>query len=255
MKTKKGGYAKNKKVHKKENKKGTFTTINHSTLRDKGLTSTAKLLLFEILSDSDGFKFSEQLYMNRMGIAKGVLYNAMDSLIENGYLKKTKIQDTHYNYYTISEFGNLNTKAGTSEESTNSKIDEPEPNKEGIDLEVQKKVFDYLNPYFDFINEDVVEEYQTLAKNGLDYFKIKSALDKILTKNQVQHFNEIKSELLECSASQKVKDEAIKLLKMEIFQKLKKVETNRMRSIASQNINKRRVLDPESLQADKMDGI
>lgn len=257
MKTKKGGYAKNKKVHRKENKNGTFTTINYAILRDKRLTPNAKVLLIEILSDTEGFKFSEQLYMNRMGITKPTLYRAMDKLIEYGYLKTTKIKNTHYNFYTISEYGNLNSNNDDEaiEDSTIEASKTLEENQKPNDLDLQSKVYSYLNPYCDFITPEAAAKYHTMADGGQDYHSIKSALDKILKKNQVEHFNEVKTTLLESYAGQKVKDEAIKVLKVEIFETLKRTDVNRIRKLAGININKRRKLDPESLQADKMDGM
>jgi len=257
MKTEKKGYAKNKKVHRKENKKGDFTIINYAILRDKRLTSNAKLLLIEILSDMDSFKFSEQLFMNRMNISKTVLYRAMDNLIEHGYLKKTKIKNTSYNFYTISEFGNLksNNDAEASEDSTKNDSESTSEEQQPIDLGLQAKVYSYLNPYCDFITPEVATKYHTMAGDGRDYYTIKSTLDKLIKKNQVLHFNQVKAQLLESYASQKVKDESIKVLKVEVFEKNKKADPDRMRKLAGIANNKRRKLDPESLKADKMDGI
>jgi len=256
MKTKKGGYAKNKKVHRKEKKNGTFTTINFAILRDKRLAPNAKLLLIEILSDIDGFKYSEQLYMNRMGISKDTLYRAMKNLIEHGYLKKTKIKNTNYNYYTISEYGNLNSSddAEVSEDSVTASSGDTKSNV-STDSDLQSKVFDYLNPYYEFITPEVASKYHAMAGEGEDYYTIKSTLDKLIKKNQVQHFNEVKSKLLESLASKKVKGEGVKILKKEVFEKIKMTSSDRIRKLAGININRRKPLDEESLWADKMDGI
>lgn len=256
MNTKKGGYAKNKTVHRKVNKNGTFTTINYTILRDKRLKPNAKLLLIEILSDTDKFKFSETLYMNRMRIAKKTLYRAIDNLETCGYLKKTKIKNTDYNYYTISEFGNLNSNedVNDSEDIVEETSDTPK-DRHTPDLELQTRVYAYLNQFYDFVDEDVADRYNTMANEGQDYYAIKSELDKILKKNKTQHFHEVKSSIMKSYASQEVKDKAIKLLKIEVFEKNLKADPKRMRNRASLDINKRKPLDPESLHADKMSGI
>ncbi len=110
---------KNKTVIRKENKKGQFTTIHHSILKDKRLSSNGFRLLVNILSDSDeNFKLSPTVYCNRLRISKTTFLNAIKNLEECGYLKRedSKI-DSSKNYYTISEFGNL--KKEPSESITN----------------------------------------------------------------------------------------------------------------------------------------
>lgn len=100
---------KNKTVIRKENEKGKFTTIHHSILKDKRLSSNGFRLLVNILSDSDeNFKLSPTVYCNRLGITKTTFLNAIKNLEDCGYIKRedSKIVKSK-NHYTVSEFGNL----------------------------------------------------------------------------------------------------------------------------------------------------
>lgn len=123
---------KNKKVIRKKNESGKFTTINLSVLNDTRLSTTARLLLISILSDSDEFSMSQELYKKRLGIGQSAYLNAISNLEEFGYLKKTEIENnvsipkvkkadsnkTIY-FYTISEFGNLSKEAPIVETEAN----------------------------------------------------------------------------------------------------------------------------------------
>jgi hypothetical protein len=110
----------NKTVIRKNNEGGKFTTIQHSILLDTRLSSTAFRLLTMILSDSDTeFNLSQTLYCNRLGITKPTFFSAIDNLQDNGYLRKTELKPKSTKNtktvkklysYTISEFGNLNSK-------------------------------------------------------------------------------------------------------------------------------------------------
>jgi DNA-binding MarR family transcriptional regulator len=108
----------NKTVIRKKNEVGKFTTIHHSILLDTRLSSTAFRLLTMILSDSDTeFNLSQTLYCNRLDVTKQTFFTAIDNLEENGYLRKTELDPENTKKskkklfsYTISEFGNLNTK-------------------------------------------------------------------------------------------------------------------------------------------------
>lgn len=109
---------KNKTVIRKKNEVGKFTTVHHSIMLDTRLSATAFRLLTMILSDSDTeFNLSQTLYCNRLNVTKQTFFNAIDNLEENGYLRKTEIEQENKKKsnkilykYTISEFGNLNTK-------------------------------------------------------------------------------------------------------------------------------------------------
>ncbi|WP_158729043.1 MULTISPECIES: hypothetical protein [unclassified Flavobacterium] len=117
----------NKTVIRKNNEGGKFTTIHHSILLDTRLSATAFRLLTMILSDSDTeFNLSQTLYCNRLGITKPTFFSAIDNLEDNGYLRKTELKTKSTKNtktikklysYTISEFGNLNSKDKKVEES------------------------------------------------------------------------------------------------------------------------------------------
>lgn len=135
----------NKTVIRKKNEVGKFTTIHHSILLDARLSSTAFRLLTMILSDSDTeFNLSQTLYCKRLDITKPTFFSAIDNLEENGYLRKTeldpkntkKVKKTLYSY-TISEFGNLNTK-----EKKKELTEKPIEKKESIheSTHIQKKI-------------------------------------------------------------------------------------------------------------------
>lgn len=130
MKKEKGGNTSNqKKLDLFNNKKirREYHPSNISKItRDKNITSNAKLLLIEILSDKDDFDFSRKLYLNRLGWDKKQLDRAIVCLENNGYIRKTKIGKTNFNFYTISEYGNLLPKKSSGDTSTEIGSDTPQ---------------------------------------------------------------------------------------------------------------------------------
>lgn len=99
---------KNKTVIRKDLKTGEFTTIHHSILNDSRLTPIAFKLLVSILSDNDdNFKLSRAVYIKRLGISEGTFDNALNLLIECGYVKKSPTKIKNVLHYTVSEYGNL----------------------------------------------------------------------------------------------------------------------------------------------------
>jgi DNA-binding MarR family transcriptional regulator len=145
---------KNKTVIRKENKKGQFTTIHHSILKDKRLSSNGFRLLVNILSDSDeDFKLSPTVYCNRLGISKTTFLNAIKNLEECGYLKRedSKI-DSSKNYYTISEFGNLKKEPSesiTNETKDSFEQDEAEANEIKDSFEHEEAEAEFVSEYSD----------------------------------------------------------------------------------------------------------
>jgi predicted transcriptional regulator len=94
-----------------EMEKGNFTVIPYNVLRDKRLSSTDKILLIEILSDTEDFAVSAKLYCERLSIVKRQFYRSLNNLIELGYVSKkalpsNSIKEITY-FYTISSYGNL----------------------------------------------------------------------------------------------------------------------------------------------------
>lgn len=112
----------NRKTIQQENKSGEFTTVSYKILRDKNLSPISRILLIEILSDSDSFTMSPTMYMNRLGVTKKTLYKSINQLEEFGYVKKTDITKPSKSgkvkkvyHYLISPYGNLNTESKTSD--------------------------------------------------------------------------------------------------------------------------------------------
>lgn len=93
----------NKKVIRRE-----FHPSNiYKITRDKNLTSNSKILLIEILTDRDDCDLSQTTYCNRLQWDKKQFDRAIVNLEENGYIRRTKILNTRYYFYTVSEYGNL----------------------------------------------------------------------------------------------------------------------------------------------------
>ena len=217
MNIKKGGYTKNKKVIRKEIVKGEFTTINYSILRDKRLTPNAKLLLIEILSDKDDFKFSEQLYMNRMGISKSVLYNALNNLKEVGYLKSTKIGDTHYNFYTISQFANLNNKDEHLIEDESSIHQTTKAQNKKVDYldseqfnEDWKRLTEYLAERENYVNHELLKEIIPTVQTREDVFKLRDIQDKEIKKEKRKYYKMAEDLVNGWSTRKELKEKTLK---------------------------------------------
>lgn len=251
----------NKTVLRREQKSGEFTTVNYKLLRDKRITSTAKLLMIEMLSDSDGFRFSEQLFINRLNISKSTYYRAINNLIKHGYIRKKKIQKTQYNHYTVSEFGNLNSKQEDlpteSSESIKTTSEQPKVKNILLQEDFDLKMLNFLMKHVDFVTPEIENEYRSLEEEGRDFYQIKSALTKSIKRVKTNHFKEIKAFIEQTSAYlPKDKIIAIKLLKEDVFDKnIKQTDKFKLLKIASRINNRKKPLDRESLDADRRDGV
>ena len=107
---------KNKKVIRRPNISGDFTTVHHSILFDTRLSPTALRVLMVILSDADTFNVTQELLINRLKCNKKTIQLAFRNLEEVGYLKRKKLPKGHF--YIVSEYGNLTSivpEAGSSE--------------------------------------------------------------------------------------------------------------------------------------------
>lgn len=252
---------KNKTVIRIENIPGRFTTVNHKILRDKRLTSNAKILLIEILSDTDGFILKPSTYKNRMVIEDTAYDNAIENLIECGYLRKKKIGKSHYNHYTISEYGNLNIDNETIDELLPEQDETPEGS--NVKAPVSKinsgqldKLGIYLMSVKSFATDEITLNFTKMLNEDLDYYQFKSKLEKMISKEQKLYFKDISKQVeVAPSLDSKAKKEALKILKTEIFDKNNTVLFETVSRRATQNINSRKPIDPESLAADRADGI
>lgn len=99
-----------KTIKNKENKAGQFSTLSNLARRDKNLTANSKILLMEILSDTDKFDVSPALYTKRLGISMNTYIRSIQELIKNGYMRRTK-RETELNVllydYEVSDSGGL----------------------------------------------------------------------------------------------------------------------------------------------------
>jgi len=98
----------NKKVIRKENAAGKFTTVHHAILNDNRLSSTDFRILVSILSDADHFNLTRELIINRFGLNKKTVQQSFKNLEDCGYLRRAELKRGYF--YTISEYGNMNNK-------------------------------------------------------------------------------------------------------------------------------------------------
>lgn len=195
---------KNKKVIRKKNESGKFTTISLSVLNDTRLSTTARLLLISILSDSDEFTLSQELYKKRLNIGQSAYLNAISNLEEFGYLRKTGVEadvfipkikkansDKTIYFYTISEYGNLNNEASTIETPENEAIIQPV---EAVREVVEQPIIQVIQPV-SVVNEpnyEVLEilqnpQLQTLFSNDdVLYDKLKAELQCEYSLNSIK---------------------------------------------------------------------
>jgi len=245
---------KNKTVIRKEIKKGEFTTVSNSILHNPNLTLKSKMLMIQVLSDSDDkFKFSRALYMKRLDITKNTLNDAINELIQQGYMKITKIGKTHYNHYTFNEFGNMKPKSNDEKNKTMSETD-------------LKKLITYVESIKPLCNNSDVEKEITklmLAvkdKKLTDFYDFKSQCEKSIAKMKRKIYKSIMDKMrpkLE-SKPKTFKKIYTDYIKSEIFDKDNlqfDYITKYHHKLSSYNIERsRHNPDPESAAADRLDG-
>jgi len=93
-------------ITRKPLEKGKFTQVSHEVLRNTKLTPTARLVLIEILSNTEDFIMNQNILMKRVGIREKGLRAAFKNLEENNYLKRVISNRGHI--YHIDENGKLN---------------------------------------------------------------------------------------------------------------------------------------------------
>ncbi len=248
---------KNKKVIRKEVKKGEFTTVSNSILHNPNLTINSKMLMIQVLSDSDDkFDFSRTLYMKRLGVTKNTLNKIINELTQQGYMKMTKIGKTHYNHYTFNEFGNMKPKAKGEENDENKTMSASE----------REKVITYVKPIVQlFENSEmnkIITDLLTEANDGkiIEFYDFKSQCEKLITKVKKKKYKSIIDEMgtklnSKPKSFQKIYTDYIK---SEIFEKNNLEFDYRNRyyhKLSSYNAEKSRYNpDPESAAADRLDG-
>lgn len=139
-------------------KKGNFSTISNSILTDPQLSSAAKLLLISLLNNEVNkpnpktgkvYEINTTSEGRKLKLSKSVTANAVQCLIDNGYLLKSEKYSngkTFYHNYIISEYGDLkaNKESSTEENILNLQIEKQED--EGLtSLDVAKVATEVIN--------------------------------------------------------------------------------------------------------------
>lgn len=262
----------NKKVIRRPIEKGKFTTFQHSILYDKRLTADDKIILTSILADADNFNVTHELLLNRFDLSENTLRKIFKNLEQCGYLMRTKLK--RGNYYTISEFGNLN---GTTTDSNVDTVvsqpqvteEVPQPIQEPIQTNEQKlqeqhdkhtkMLLEYTSTkdslFVDKVNFDTFIELvgNHLVIFPLDFYVFKNEAEKFLTKIKIKFYKEAEAH---AEANNYHKNhKALKLykgwIKTEIFDNnnLKFKYDTMWRQFQQQN----RKQDVETLMADKLE--
>ena len=182
----------NRKIRNTNKKSGTFTTVSYNILRDINLTPNAKILLIEILSDSDNFDISQTLYCKRLGWEKNQFTRAIVSLEEHGYIKRTPIDKDKVipgkkkkgsnrvmYFYTVSEFGNLNNEKVTEITIANNEANPP--------------TIDDLNKLKEMVRNDVF--YKTALKLLDEQWKNNFESDNLVLQKLIEKLDSKKKEL------------------------------------------------------------
>jgi len=171
----------NKTIIKKDLKTSKFTTVHHSMLYDKRLSPNALRVLISLLADADDFNASYKLFENRFGISNKTVRAAFKNLEECGYVKLTKLKRGHY--YTISEYGNLNTEANN--DSTTEVQSSTEENKFQKQIDKNNTLLqDYLLSISSFLEYDVIHD--TVIDNVSSHTDTSGVLDFYAFKNQTE---------------------------------------------------------------------
>ena len=207
---------KNKKVIRKENKSGEFTTTHLSIVNDMRLTSTAFRLLTMILSDNDlTFNLSGVVYLKRLGLDKisktgniyydkNQYYSAINNLIECGYMSKTPYKDLRglkKYMYTISEYGNLNSNKQQEEVTQQEEV---VTQQEEVVIKNNSTIFEPITePEFnnfinnvvnklckDNINSGTIAQKESITKKVIRFYEL-ALLNGIKPNNQLYNNKDI----------------------------------------------------------------
>lgn len=162
-------------IKHKENRPGQFSTLSNSARRDKRLTGNSKILLMEILSDTEKFSVSQTLYMDRLGITKVTFLRCIKQLEEFGYIKRTKRETNtrvllyDYEVTDISTYQETEVLKPSEPKVTQSIVKEeissptqdlkPQiESKEVVKVEVKQEVVKIEIPTVEIIKETILDE-------------------------------------------------------------------------------------------------
>lgn len=214
----------NKKVIRREYHPSNINKIT----RDNNLSSNAKILLIEILSDRDDWDLSRKNYLKRLEWAPKTFNDAILKLEENGYIRRTPILNTIYYFYTISEYGNLLPKKSSGDTSTEKDSDTPQEenkviksNNNNTEKQVEMKRITKQRVR-EAVNKLVVEKKMLSIKSKTHKIKdIKSQFDYWLD-----------TQLIELEKEDCLYDEIIEELMPEMKSKLSRIiRSNRKKKI------------------------
>lgn len=194
----------NRKTFKtKKHEAGTFTSVPNKLLHNPNLSVLAKMLLIQLLSDSDDFTVSPTLYAKRMNVSESSIYNALKELEQKGYVKRKEIKtaikglkkegsNKKIYHYTISEFGNLNNESNQS--IPTQATDEVEPNPEVTETpdEINKLLNDYLLNIGDYLEDKQIESLVIDLAKGI---RTKNDLDDVIVQIDSE-IKKVKKEIL-----------------------------------------------------------
>jgi hypothetical protein len=200
----------NKKIRTKK-KSGNFTTIDIKIIKDKNLSSNAKILLISILSDSDSFELSQSLYCKRLGWEKNQFTTAIKQLEKSGYVKRTKLDSAKaivgklkkgsnriLYFYTVSEFGNLNIAENNSDNSSSKKDIEPPTHEEIEWLANEVAENEFVKKSINYINDDLWEKWQT---DKTKYIECVKELKSLASETQAKYVQHLKAILIDFNSS------------------------------------------------------
>jgi len=202
---------KNKTVFHKECITGTFTTIPYSILKDNRLSADSFRVLTSILSDADDYPVTHEIILNRFPMSENTLRKVWKNLEDCGYLKRKALPKG--NYYTISEFGNLNgaitdsnietvvVQPPTVTEELPQPIQEPIKTKEQRDEDLEAKNVKLYEEYSKTIkslinnNENICNIFFEIRDKHLDvypfdFYAFKNEFEKYTIKFKTNFYNE-----------------------------------------------------------------
>jgi len=229
----------NKTVIRAEKVAGKFTTIPHRIIKDKRLSTDARLLLISILSDADDFDFSRTGQMDRLAISDHILSKAINELVNFGYIKKTKTYG-HYFHYTVSEYGNLKQEDESVTEDTslaqNGTDDYFNSEQFAKDYKIVKRIIDEQGLY---VNEDLVVEVVPKIQSRNDMFEFKRELEKGIKSNKLKHYKQLEGFVNGKTSFKEFRSKILRELKHLIFEEhIKPTEKDIMRLKAKINHQK-----------------
>jgi len=113
----------NSKIIRIPTEKGNFSTISNNILMKNNISSDAKILLTLLLNNSDNWNVNLQYYSDKFKWNGAKQAKVIKEMKDNGYLVVTKFSKGNRNgfdyFYTISEYGSLESNKEKTSQTTN----------------------------------------------------------------------------------------------------------------------------------------